>query len=271
MITPEVGVWAKEKYILLQTYADIFTRSMKDRWDSLVYIDLFAGAGRSKIKSTGEIVESSPILAVNLTNKFSKYIFCDSDKDKIEALQKRVIRNNENVNAEYIISDVNESINKVIDHIPIPNKINTVLSFCFVDPYNLDNLSFTTIETIANARFTDFLVLVPTDMDANRNVSIYCDNGNINVDKFIGNRDWRNKWLSFEPRNNFGLFILNEFSEHMKILGYKQSDAHESVLVRNQQKNAPLYRLAFYSKHDLGKTFWKEAKKYSNPQTSIFE
>ena len=272
LITPEVGVWAKEKYQLLYKYADIFTSSMKNNWGTLVYIDLFAGAGIVRIKDTGELVVSSPMLAVNLPNKFNKYIFCDSDREKIETLQKRVNNSTVKIEANYIINDVNESTSAIIDNIPVPSKTNTILSFCFIDPYKLDNLSFSTIECIANARFTDFLVLVPTDMDANRNVNIYVDPSNNNVDKFVGYNDWRKRWENVQnPNANFGLFVMGEFSRHMEALGYKQNENHETVLVRNQQKNAPLYRLAFFSKHDLGKTFWKEAKKYSNPQTTMFE
>ncbi|MBI4726834.1 three-Cys-motif partner protein TcmP [candidate division TA06 bacterium] len=271
LITPEVGIWAKGKYLLMQNYADIFTRSMKDKWDTLVYIDLFAGAGRSKIKSTGEIVESTPILAIKLSNKFSKYLFCDSDEAKLKALQKRVENGEHNIDASYIVGDVNMSTEAIIDNIPVPGKDNKVLTFCFTDPYKLDNLSFNTIEAIAKARRTDFLVLIPTDMDAKRNADTYKGPSNNNVEKFIGYSDWRDRWEKFKvPNANFGLFVLGEFSKHMGDLGYKQNEDHESVLVRNQQRKAPLYRLAFFSKHDLGKTFWKETKKYGNPQTNMF-
>lgn len=271
LITPEVGIWAKEKYRLMQVYADIFTTSMKNKWDSLVYIDLFAGAGRVKLKENGEIVLASPLLAVNLPIKFSKYIFCDSNEQKIKTLQTRVKTIGVKVDACYIIDDVNAAINDIINSIPVPNGSNKVLTFCFVDPYKLDNLSFTTIEKIANERFTDFLILIPTDMDANRNAAIYFETGNNVVDKFIGLADWRDRWSKLQtPSTNFGIFVLNEFSNHMMNMGYKQNEVHESVLVRNYQKNAPLYRLVFYSRHDLGKSFWAETKKSSNPQTNMF-
>jgi len=61
--TPEVGIWAQDKYNLVQTYCDIFTNSMKPpKWQFLAYIDLFAGAGFARIRETSEIVETSPSL-----------------------------------------------------------------------------------------------------------------------------------------------------------------------------------------------------------------
>ena len=47
-----------------------------------------------------------------------------------------------------------------------------MLGFCFVDPYNLKDLAFATIDRLSS-RFMDFLVLIATDMDATRNISIY--------------------------------------------------------------------------------------------------
>ena len=48
LITPNVGIWNEKKYKLVQYYAGIFATSMKNKWDCRTYIDLFAGAGRSK-------------------------------------------------------------------------------------------------------------------------------------------------------------------------------------------------------------------------------
>ena len=68
-----------EKYKLVGSYCDIFTTGMKNKWDQLVYIDLFAGGGFSKIKTTGKIYKNSALLAMSLPFKFSKYILCEQD------------------------------------------------------------------------------------------------------------------------------------------------------------------------------------------------
>ena len=43
--TPVVRQWSLEKYKLVGSYCDIFTTGMRNIWDQLVYIDLFAGSG----------------------------------------------------------------------------------------------------------------------------------------------------------------------------------------------------------------------------------
>ena len=267
---PEVGIWAKEKYGLVQTYCSMFTGSMiPPKWQSLVYIDLFAGAGFAKIKETSEIVATSALIALDIPRPFNRYIFCDIDNDNLTALQKRVSQLHLEADAQFILGDVNISVPDIFAKMPSHRKDFKVLAFCFVDPYKLDDLAFSTIEKLA-ARFIDFLILVPTDMDANRNVESYTASSNENVARFTGRPDWRKRWDSF-PNRQFGLFVLKEFSKHMEELGYKPQELDESVQVRNYQKNAPLYRLAFYSRHNLGKKFWKETKKSIDPQINLFD
>ena len=77
--TPEVGSWSDVKYRLISNYAEMFSTSMRKKWDKRVYIDLFAGAGRAAIKDTKEIVETSSLLAMGVTHPFDRYVLCDSE------------------------------------------------------------------------------------------------------------------------------------------------------------------------------------------------
>lgn len=270
LVIPEVGAWARDKYAHVQTYCSMFTGAMKPpKWQALVYIDLFAGAGLGKIKGTSEIVATSALLAIDIPVRFSRYIFCDINDDNVVALHKRVSRFFPDVDCRFLCCEVNTSVDRIIAEMPAAGKDNKVLAFCFVDPFKLDDLAFSTIEGLSK-RFMDFLVLVATDMDANRNVSPYMAPESATVARFTGKKDWRTRW---DPQSNksFGLFVLGEFSAHMQDLNYKPQPVEESVLVRNLQKNAPLYRLAYFSRHDLGKKFWRETKKSADPQLNLFQ
>jgi hypothetical protein len=55
LLTPEVGAWAETKYCLLALYDELFSTGMKNKWDQRVYLDyldLYAGAGYSRIQGT---------------------------------------------------------------------------------------------------------------------------------------------------------------------------------------------------------------------------
>jgi hypothetical protein len=75
-VTPVVGDWSEDKYQLAKCYASIFATSMKNKWECLVYVDLYAGAGRSRIgDANGKIVPATPLLVLDLPHPFTKYHF----------------------------------------------------------------------------------------------------------------------------------------------------------------------------------------------------
>jgi len=104
-------------------------------------------------------------------------------------------------------------------------------------------------------------------MDANRNEATYVKAGHRTVANFTGQGDWRTRWP--HATLSFGDFVADEFGRAMAGLGYSYSGLASTKLIVNN-KNVPLYRLAFFSKHPLGAKFWDECRKYTNPQTSLF-
>ncbi|HEX3558264.1 MAG TPA: hypothetical protein VHU19_03620 [Pyrinomonadaceae bacterium] len=56
----------------------------------------------------------------------------------------------------------------------------------------------------------------------------------------------------------------------MEKLGYIYTGPEDMRPVRLPEKNVLLYRLAFFSRSDLGKKFWEQARKYSDDQRSLF-
>ena len=269
LATPEVGLWAEYKYRLVWNYAKMFAASMKVKWDSRVYIDLYAGAGRSRIENTKTIVPASPLLAMNILSKFDKYIFCENDKERMQALKARVKRDYPDSDVSFIETDVNKKVEEVISNIPKHYKEFKVLTFCFVDPFNLKNLKFQTIRKLAE-KYIDFLILIPSGMDANRNISDYIDESNTAVEDFTGASQWRDEWRLAEAKwENFGFFFADLFGRQMRTLTYFYEELTDMVHVRSTEKNLPLYHLAFFSRNELGRKFWKEARKYSDDQLDL--
>ncbi|MGA2667362.1 MAG: three-Cys-motif partner protein TcmP [Ignavibacteria bacterium] len=269
LFVEQVGEWAKEKYSLVGVYCDIFTKSMKSRWGNLVYIDLFAGCGYSRIKDTKTYIKSSPLIALSVPNKFTKYIFCEENNEKCKSLERRIKGEYNDLNYIIIKGDCNKRVESIKNALPKYSKNNTVLSFCFADPYAMSNLNFITIERLSQFMI-DFLILIPTGMDARRNLKYYLDGNNETVDYFIDNRDWREKFRKTYKENNqsFVSFLKEIYSNKMVSLGYKEPGSFH--LIKSINKNLPLYHLAFFSKHALGNKFWDAVNEYSSQQVELF-
>jgi three-Cys-motif partner protein len=235
---------------------------MSGKWSSLVYVDLFAGAGRARLSDSRRIVAASPLLVLDVPKPFSTYIFCELDAANAEALRQRAAAHGQPRNVHVVAGDTNEKISDVVALVP-PGS----LTFCFADPFRLENLRFATLEALARNRRADFLILLATGMDANRNEATYTRSGHNTVTNFTGQGDWRTRWP--HASLGFGDFVADEFGQGMAGLGYAYSGlATTKVIVNN--KNVPLYRLAFFSKHPLGTKFWDECRKYTDPQKSLF-
>jgi len=262
LVTPEVGEWGEDKYQLVRCYADIFSRAMSGKWASLVYVDLFAGAGRARLTDSHRIVAASPLLVLDVPKPFTTYIFCELDGLKADALRRRVQGHGPSRNAHVVAGDANEKVSDISALIPTGS-----LTFCFADPYRLENLRFDTINRLAQNHRMDFLVLLASGMDANRNEMTYVKPEHRTVSTFTGRSDWRSRW----PHRNlgFGDFVADEFGQAMAGLGYVYSGLPSTKVIVNN-KNVPLYRLAFFSKHPLGAKFWDECRKYTNPQTTFW-
>jgi three-Cys-motif partner protein len=228
-----------------------------------------SGAGRAKIKDSGKIVDGSPLITLGIENPFDRYIFCEQNPENIDALTKRVKAEYPVMDTHFVNGDANDSVDKILSLIPPYSPSFKVLAFCFVDPFKTDNFKFETLRKLS-VKFMDFLILIPTGMDANRNVSYYVKPDSRNVADFIGRDDWREDWQQAEATGEkFGLFFLKQFCTSMEAIGYKYSPAENSVDIRSS-KNFSLYRLAFFSKHKLAHRFWDDVKKYSKPQLDLF-
>lgn len=257
---PEVGPWAEQKYSLLGAYCDIFTSSMKNKWDKLIYLDLFAGAGYAKIKGSEKIIKTSSLISMSIPNQFNKYILSEMDNSKFNSLSERVRREYSNLDVCLFNGDTNQNIDSIISEIPKSSLEKGVLCFCFVDPFSI-NLDFTTIEKLARNRI-DFLILFATGMDINRNKGIYFEGDDEKVERFLKNPNWRNDYKKVADKQTILDYFACKYDENMLHLKYVKPERKQQI--RSLDKNLPLYHLAFYSKHKLGNEFWKKILRYGN-------
>ena len=270
-ILPESRSWAEKKHKKIKYYFQLFATSMKNKWQTRVYIDLFSSAGKSKIKENGEIVPGSPLLALDIKDRFDNYIFVEKEKEYYEALKSRVMYLFPQQNCVFINGDCNIEIKKVISSVPKFTKENNGLSLCFADPYNANQLHFNTIKEIANSLYVDFLILIPSYMDINRNERLYTREEDETLDLFLGTKLWRADWANQKKQyETFGLFIADYFCKQMKTLGYIYETLSDMELIKmGINQNLPLYHISFFSRNKLGYKFWKDTIKNTTEQIPL--
>lgn len=260
----DVGPWAEKKYSLIRLYTELFSTGMKNIWEHRVYVDLFSGPGKVKVRETSKVLLGSPLLALDIPDKFSSYVFCDQNRESIQALQKRVEKSHPNAKAVFIHGDCNRNLGDVIKHIPE----RKALTFCLMDPYNL-GIEFDTVRRMSEYR-VDFLMSLVLGVDALRNSKRYINENSTRIATFLGTTDWRAKWVEESKKGvGFPRFLAEEFVRRMIDLGFRRDALTTMVEIRSDERNLWLYHLAFFSRHERGYDFWSKVKKYASDQLSL--
>jgi three-Cys-motif partner protein len=241
---------------------------MKNKWDCRAFIDLYSGPGLFKLHDKDRFIWGSAIHALKVKDSFDKYIFCDQNSEALSALKARVLKNFPGVDASFVVGNCDEKIEEICGKIPKPSKNFRVLSFCFVDPFDL-SFKFATIRRLSSF-IVDFLILLAVDMDGNRALNPYLNNPtNRKLDEMLGLDDWRERWHRSD-RKNFPRFLAEQFATQMTTLGYLPTELDRMKKVRAEDNNRPLYRLALFSKSNRALSLWNEVLKYGDDQRSLW-
>ncbi len=140
------------------------------------------------------------------------------------------------------------------------------LTLAFLDPYGF-HFHYPTFEKLAKIR-CDLIVYLGDNVDVVRNWKEYAKKKNSNLDHFFGTDvDWRSA-LGNVPSNRIADEFLRLFVNRMKPLGYKYYEVE-----RIHANNRPLYRLVFFSKHQMGVKIWQRVslKKPDNQKFLDFQ
>lgn len=264
----DVGLWTEEKHRLVGYYSALFSAGMKDKWDKRVYIELYAGAGYSRIRDTERVIAGSPIQALTLKVPFDKYIFCEQDPKKLEALRVRVKRHAPAANVVFVPEGCDINVNQIFTAIPQHSKTHKVLSLCFVDPNDI-GIKFSTLQTLAK-KYVDFIVLLALYMDALRAEQNYIKNP-AKIDHLLGAASWLQRWTVAKQQGmEFPRFLAEEFAASMATMEYIPPPFYSMRKIFFYEKNFPLYALGLFSRHPLAYTLWDKALKGSDDQLDLF-
>jgi three-Cys-motif partner protein len=165
----EIGIWSEVKLAIIKDYAAAYAKILdKTRRESLkrlewLYIDAFAGPGVHLSRTTGDIVDGSPLIALKTTPPFSEYHFIDSDPRRAEQLRHIA---GDRADVKIYSEDCN---NILLERVfPRAKYEDYRRALCLLDPYNI-NLRWEVIEKAGHMGSVD-LFLNFMIMDINRNV-----------------------------------------------------------------------------------------------------
>jgi three-Cys-motif partner protein len=265
LIARDSGEWAEEKLDYLARYIWAFETSMRAKpWRERHYIDVFAGPGKCRIERTGQILLGSPLIALTTEYPFTDYFFVDIDPGNIEVLRKRCSYSALAQTVNIIPGDCNAVVDDVIRHIQaVDNRfiegIWPSLNLAFLDPEGFE-LKWETVAKLASINRMDMIVNFPIG-GLNRFMPIAVEQEHCQIDDFFGGTEWRHVYREHTGRSGMARALLDLYKDKLVALGYQDvrggEETGDEVLIRNTQRQAPLYYLVFACKDPLGNEFWR--------------
>jgi len=255
--------YVNDKHSYLEEYIKIFTQGMKYKWDgNLIYIDLFASCGKAIITESNTEIDGSPLIA--LRYPFRAYFFNEIDPEKIEVLKERIrhLFPDKYENCCFYCMDANQAVVDIFNEDRIFQTRLQPLTLIFSDPNNL-NPYFSTMQFIADNYRADILFHFSTGMDLGRNISNAVKIENSKIDRFIGDKEWRNMGQKDG--------IIKYYFSKLSRLGYRLgNDGYPFNRPVLNSKKRLLYHLFLLSKNVIGEKFSKISLNYSTQQGDLF-
>lgn len=250
-----VGPWAADKYAYLARYVDISRNVRRDFIGpgsaGATYIELFSGPGRVRFKSSAHATHGSPLVAweesARTNTRFTKVHMADLDTRLVDATAGRLAKAGAPVQHE--AGPAGETLARIL-----PKLDKFALHVAFLDPYNLDSLSFDLIRQLAGLKRMDILIHVSLQ-DLNRNLLRYLDRKTSPLDSFAP--DWR---AHVDGERSLA-HVRGKLFEYWRSLvrGVDMSTAETAELVVGPN-NQPLYWLAFVARHGRALEFWEKIR-----------
>jgi len=251
-----VGRWVPEmKHTFLAKYVE-GTRRAREKFNQRVYVDLFCGPGRIQVKGEtmtrpgGAQVAWQHSLRDNIT--FTSCLVGDLDASRAAACAERLRAMG--APAVAFPGAAESTVVQVLGQIP-----KSALCLAYLDPYNLQYLSFNVIEKLARLPYVDFAVHFST-MDLRRNILMEYNPDRARFDDAAPG--WRQHVdpLAF-VRGDADEEFFDYWCALVKKLGF--SISHRMPLVRDDG-NRPLYHLVFFSRHELPNRIWGDVAQGPN-------
>lgn len=196
------GSWTEEKLKILKEYLNAYNTVLKKQPFERVYIDAFAGTGYRRQRKhqynvqeffeeleqdeSKDFLKGSAKLALEANPSFHRYIFIESDINKINELKNLKKEHPEKIEQiEIVKSDANEFIQKYCQK----ENWASVRAVLFLDPFATE-VEWTTIEAVATTKCIDVWILFPL-MAINRLLAK--DTQRISYDclnRIFGTKDW---------------------------------------------------------------------------------
>lgn len=234
--------WILRKNQIIHQYLQVFSSTMRRKFNYLVYLDLFSGSGLKRIGDS-QFTYGSPILAMDDSNSFSKHIFCEQSSTNADALRVRVNKYFRHKNVVVFKGNPNTMIDRLEYYIPDSTGKHKVSTICLIDPFSMD-LEFETVKVLADLG-VNFLVVLSLPWTRKEYFKTCVNEEREVLNSFLGI-----PWSEVGDGNTssdklFFRTLVKSYHHQMHGLGYKAEGSFHKIDESNL--SVPFFFVGYYS------------------------
>jgi three-Cys-motif partner protein len=255
----DIGPWSEVKLRIVREYAGAYSRILSAQAKPAlthVYVDAFSGAGVHSSRTSGNLVEGSPAVALETRPPFAEYHFIDLKKGNIDILTGLVMSGSAGAVDPSTVHFYNADCNTVLLESVFPRIRFSEYrrGLCLLDPYGL-HLDWEVVRTAGQMGSMEIFLNFPI-YDMNLNVLRH-DPSRVDpaqaarMTRFWGDDSWRDAAYSVTgnlfgyPEKQTNEVLVRAYQKRLKkVAGFKH--VPDPIPMRNSI-NATVYYLFFAS------------------------
>jgi three-Cys-motif partner protein len=251
-----VGRWVPdEKHFYLKHYLHA-TRKAQAKFKQRVLIDPFCGPGRIQVVGESFTRSGGSVAAYRQSvvsgAPFTRVLIGDIDPARVRANELRLSAAGADVHG--FVGPAAETVDDMIEAVPFG-----ALTLAYLDPYNLEHLSFSIIERLSKLQYVDFAIHFSL-MDLTRNIDMELDPLRDRFDHALPG--WRSKVPTDElSKSSLPGWFFSAWCDAMRDLGFKVSGQMPQI---TDGRGRTIYRMVFLSRHPLPDRIWADIARSRN-------
>lgn len=255
-----VGWWVPQvKHTYLAEYIHA-TRKAQAKFPRRVLIDPFCGPGRIQVRGESITREGGATMAwhqsVASGCAFTNIFVGDINEARLHACEARL--SSAGAPVQGLAGAATTTAPQMVRAVP-----SGALCLAYIDPYNLEFLSFSILESVAQLPHVDLAVHFSL-MDLTRNIDMELDPKR---DRFAdANPGWRDRAPRSVSKAGLASWFFEDWRAKVCALGFKASKAMPLV---DDGHGRALYRLIFFSRHPLPDRIWGDIARSPNLSLSF--
>jgi len=251
-----VGRWVPdEKHLYLTQYLHA-TRKAQAKFKQRVLIDPFCGPGRIQVVGESFTRDGGSVAAYRQSATsgaaFTRVLVGDIDAERVRANQLRLAAAGASVQG--FVGPALETVDAMIKAVPFG-----ALTLAYIDPYNLEYLSFSIIEKLSKLQHVDFAIHFSL-MDLSRNIDMELNPLRDRFDHALPG--WRSRVPTDElSKASLPGWFFGAWCDAIRDLGFKISGQMPQI---TDGKGRTIYRMVFLSRHELPDRIWGDVARGRN-------